>query len=138
MTAAPILNIVAAVAPDTWSVFEKVGCITKYSLNATLKRWKEEARAWLDRPVDHPRDVRSELLIKLALRDRKGADASELLRQQRDQLAPIAAVLSDRLEDATGFERTLALWRSESISATLRFLEASGQLTSSAEAAKTR
>jgi PadR family transcriptional regulator AphA len=108
------------------------------SLSEATQDGQREARAWLDRPVDHPRDVRSELLIKLALRDRIGADASELLRQQRDQLAPIAAVLSDRLEDATGFERTLALWRSESISATLRFLEASGQLTSSAEAAKTR
>jgi hypothetical protein len=70
-------------------------------------------------------------LIKLALRDRIGADASELRRRQHAQLAPIAAALSDRLHDATGLQRTLALWRTESISATLRFLEASGQPASS-------
>jgi hypothetical protein len=70
-------------------------------------------------------------LIKLALRDRIGADASELRRRQHAQLAPIAAALSDRLHDATGQQRTLALWRTESISATLRFLEASGQPASS-------
>jgi PadR family transcriptional regulator AphA len=92
---------------------------------------RRAASAWLDRPVDHPRDVRTELLIKLALRDRIGADASELLRQQHAQLAPIAVVLSDRLRSATGLQHTLALWRSESISATLRFLEAKGQPISS-------
>ena len=81
------------------------------------------AKAWLAKPVAHPRDVRSELLIKLALRDRIGADASDLLLRQHAQLAPIAAVLSDRLHGTTGFQRTLALWRNESISATLRFLE---------------
>jgi hypothetical protein len=70
-------------------------------------------------------------LIKLALRDRIGADASQLLRRQHAQLAPIAAVLSDRLDGTTGFQRTLALWRSESISAILRFLEAAGQPISS-------
>ena len=101
------------------------------SLSEATQDGQRAARAWLGRPVDHPRDVRSELLIKLALRDRIGADAAGLLQQQHAQLAPIAAVLSDRLQDATGFERTLALWRSESISATLRFLEATGQPASS-------
>jgi hypothetical protein len=32
--------------------------------------------------------------------------------------------IEDRLEEATGFEYTLALWRHESISASLRFLQA--------------
>jgi hypothetical protein len=70
-------------------------------------------------------------LIKLALRDRIGKDASDLLRRQHAQLAPIAAALRDRLQEATGVQRTLALWRSESIAATLRSLEATGQLISS-------
>ena len=77
------------------------------------------------------RDYRSELLLRLALRDRIGADRSELLGRQHAQVAPIAAVLSDRLCSATGLPRTLELWRSESISATLRFLEATGQRASS-------
>jgi len=101
------------------------------SLSEATQEGQRAAEAWLGQPVDHPRDVRSELLIKLALRDRIGADALGLLQQQHALLAPIAAVLSDRLQDATGFERTLALWRSESISATLRFLEATGQPASS-------
>jgi DNA-binding PadR family transcriptional regulator len=101
------------------------------SLSQATSVGQSAARAWLGKPVDHPRDVRSEFLIKLALRDRIGTDSSELLRRQHAQLAPIAAVLSDRLRGATGLQRTLALWRSESISATLRFLEAAGQPISS-------
>jgi hypothetical protein len=47
-----------------------------------------------------------------------------LLHTQRDQLAPIADALAAKTRAATGFDRTLALWRHESISATLRFLDA--------------
>ncbi len=84
----------------------------------------EAAAAWLARPVAHARDVRSELLVKLALLDRAGQPAAPLLAAQREQLLPIAAALRDRLAEAGGFERTLALWRYETVSATLRFLNA--------------
>ena len=80
--------------------------------------------AWLSKPVTHARDIRSELLVKLALLDRTGADSGELRRGQREQLAPIARGLADRLQAAAGFDRTLALWRYETITATLRFLDA--------------
>jgi DNA-binding PadR family transcriptional regulator len=46
------------------------------------------AGGWLRQPAAHPRDIRSELLLKLALFDRAGADPRELLRTQRVQLAP--------------------------------------------------
>lgn len=82
------------------------------------------ATAWLDRPASHNRDVRSELLVKLALIDRAGADARNLIDAQHHQLGPVAQALRDRLDTATGFERTLVLWRCETVSATLRFLEA--------------
>jgi DNA-binding PadR family transcriptional regulator len=85
---------------------------------------RELAGAWLGRPARHGRDVRSELLVKLALLDRAGADASDLVRAQRDQLAPIAGALEERLRSAEGPERTVMLWRREAISATLRFLDA--------------
>jgi DNA-binding PadR family transcriptional regulator len=85
---------------------------------------RELAGAWLRRPARHGRDVRSELLVKLALLDRAGADSSELVRAQRDQLGPIAGGLEERLRSAVGPERTVMLWRRESISATLRFLDA--------------
>jgi DNA-binding PadR family transcriptional regulator len=82
------------------------------------------AADWLTRPAEHTRDVRSELLVKLALLDRAGTDALPLLEAQREHLAPVAEALRDRLEDAEGFERTLALWRYETVSATVRFLDA--------------
>ena len=85
---------------------------------------RELAGAWLRRPARHGRDVRSELLVKLALLDRAGADASDLVRAQRDQLALIAGGLEERLRSAEGPERTVMLWRREAISAAMRFLDA--------------
>jgi DNA-binding PadR family transcriptional regulator len=82
------------------------------------------AAAWLGTPVRHLRDVRSELMVKLALLDRWGADPRPLLAAQQDQLAPIAAALAKRLGSADGFERILILWRHETVSAALRFLDA--------------
>ena len=82
------------------------------------------ATAWLTKPAGHARDVRSELLVKLALLDRVGTDPGPLLDAQHEQLIPVARALEERLDTATGFDRTLVLWRSETISATLRFLEA--------------
>ncbi|MGH3159350.1 MAG: PadR family transcriptional regulator [Streptosporangiaceae bacterium] len=81
------------------------------------------AKAWLSRPVEHVRDIRSELLAKLALLDRAGDDPQELLAAQRAQLAPLAAALDDHLHGAKGFDRTLILWRYETISTAIRFLE---------------
>jgi PadR family transcriptional regulator AphA len=81
------------------------------------------AGAWLGTPVQHPRDIRSELMVKLALLDRSGTDSRDLLREQLAQLLPVAAALEDRLRATTGFEHTLALWRHEAITATLRFLQ---------------
>jgi DNA-binding PadR family transcriptional regulator len=81
------------------------------------------AREWLCAPVRHGRDVRSELLMKLALLDRAGADPCELLRQQRAELGPIAAALADRVPATTGTEHTLALWRHKAMSAIMQFLD---------------
>lgn len=83
---------------------------------------KRAARTWLDRPVAHARDVRSEFLVKLALLQRGDGDRQKLLLAQLAQLIPIAAALDDRRRSAEGFERTLALWRHETMSATMRFL----------------
>jgi DNA-binding PadR family transcriptional regulator len=85
---------------------------------------RKAAARWLATPVRHIRDVRSELMVKLALLDRSGADARSLLTAQREQLAPIGAALADRLAGADGFDRTLARWRYETVSAALRFLDA--------------
>ena len=95
----------------------------RFPLEAT-STGRAAAKAWLSRPVEHVRDIRSELLVKLALLDRAGDDPGELLTAQHAQLVPVAAALDDHLRDATGFDRTLILWRYETISTAIRFLEA--------------
>ncbi len=85
---------------------------------------RKAAADWLARPVEHTRDVRSELLVKLALLDRAGWDPQPLVEDQREQLLPVADALHGRLAAASGFDRTLALWRYETVSATVRFLDA--------------
>jgi DNA-binding PadR family transcriptional regulator len=85
---------------------------------------RNEAAEWLTRPADHNRDVRSELLVKLALLARSGVDPRPLLGAQRERLIPVARGLEGLLAEARGFDRTLALWRYETMSATLRFLDA--------------
>ena len=85
---------------------------------------RQAAGAWLRQPASHARDIRSELLLKLALLDRAGADARDLLRAQRRQLAPVAAAMAGQIPAATGFDQVLAQWRYESVSSTLRFLDA--------------
>jgi PadR family transcriptional regulator AphA len=81
------------------------------------------AERWLGRPVAHVRDVRSELLVKLALLDRAGRDPSGLLAAQRRTLEPIVAALRDARDRARGFDRTLAAWRYETAVATVAFLD---------------
>jgi hypothetical protein len=81
------------------------------------------AAAWLTRPASHARDVRSELLAKLALLNRSGADPLPLIEAQREQLVPVARSLEGRLASSAGFDRTLVLRRSETIPATIRFLD---------------
>ena len=82
------------------------------------------AVSWQHRPVQHTRDIRSELLVKLALLHRSGADPHDLLVAQHELLVPIASALRDRIATATGFDRTLLRWRYENASATVRFLDA--------------
>ena len=85
---------------------------------------RRAAAQWLSTPAGHARDIRSELLVKLALLDRAGADTKALLVAQQTQLAPIAAALASRVRETTGFDHTLALWRHETMTATMGFLTA--------------
>ena len=49
---------------------------------------RRTATRWLDTPVQHLRDVRTELLVKLTLRERAGLDNTELLAAQQEVFAP--------------------------------------------------
>jgi DNA-binding PadR family transcriptional regulator len=82
------------------------------------------AQEWLRTPVAHVRDVRSQLLLKLALLDRAGEDPGDLLRRQRTVLEPIARALEARQAGCTGFDATLLAWRRSTVQAALDFLDA--------------
>lgn len=74
---------------------------------------------WLDTPVDHVRDVRTEGLLKLTLRSRLGLDNAVFLRAQQDALAPVI----DRLLGPDHATDDLAdILRRETARATQRFL----------------
>ena len=77
------------------------------------------SRAWLDRPVEHLRDVRTELLVKLSLRERAGLDRESLLIAQRAQFEPAIDTLTSSSQD----DDLVDLWRRESARAVRRFLE---------------
>jgi len=84
---------------------------------------RKAAAAWLDTPVEHIRDVRSQLLIKLALLDRAGTDPTGLLQRQKIILQPIASAISAERPQRQGFDATLLAWRRASAAAALNFLD---------------
>lgn len=83
-----------------------------------------QLRRWLDQPVAHPRDVRTELLVKLVLRARRGHPLAPLARAQLDRFAPTTDAFEQRARGAQGPDRVVARWRVESIAAIRRTLEA--------------
>ena len=82
-------------------------------------RGERALRTWLATPVDHLRDVRSALLLKLAFIDRLGLDNLALIDAQQTALA-------DRLRELTqppdNPPDVAALWRHHSASAVDQFL----------------
>ena len=74
-------------------------------------------RTWLGIPVAHLRDLRSELLLKLALARHIGFDTIELVRNQRRAVGEIVDGLRKESTDDV-----VSLWRLESAEAAQRFL----------------
>jgi DNA-binding PadR family transcriptional regulator len=85
------------------------------------RRGKAALRRWLEQPVDHMRDVRSELLVKLALLARAGRPSDTLIERQLERLEPVFAAVVRRPK-GTGFDSVLATWRREQALAVRRFL----------------
>ena len=81
---------------------------------------RRTATRWLDAPVQHLRDVRTELLVKLALRDRAGLDSQALLSAQQRLFEPVIDALTSA--HGAGQDR-VDLWRRESARAVRRFLD---------------
>jgi PadR family transcriptional regulator AphA len=78
-------------------------------------------KRWLSSPVEHVRDVRTELLVKLALLDRAGMSSRELVDRQVSQLEPVIRAVS-AAPPGEGFDVVLAGWRREQALAVDRFL----------------
>jgi len=79
---------------------------------------RNAATEWLGRPVAHLREIRSELLLKLALRERAGLSSDALVEAQRGQFADVFESLI-----ASPAGNAVDRWRRESARAVRRFLD---------------
>jgi DNA-binding PadR family transcriptional regulator len=88
-------------------------------LSATAKGRRATER-WFTTPVEHLRDVRTELLMKLTLGARAGRDPRPLLRAQRVQFEPL---IEARRAAHRARGDDVDRWRYESSLAVRRFLD---------------
>lgn len=80
---------------------------------------RTQFRRWISTPVEHLRDLRSELLLKLVLAEHAGIDISDMLRLQRLRVAELAAAF----DETPARSDIVQMWRQESAGAALRFLD---------------
>jgi DNA-binding PadR family transcriptional regulator len=91
---------------------------------APTRAGRARLRRWLDQPVEHPRDVRAVLLVKLALLARRGEPLAPLARRQLDGFAEVNAGLGRKASPAGDPVARLAVgWRTQANEAIRRFLE---------------
>lgn len=81
------------------------------------------SRRWLDQPVHHIRDLRTELLVKLELRRRSGRPLEPLLVAQVEAITPTLDAL-----EAVDDPDLVALWRRENARTVRHFLAAALEL----------
>jgi PadR family transcriptional regulator AphA len=93
---------------------------------AVTGQGRRELEEWLERPVEHVRDIRSVFLLKVVLTERGGGNPDQLLVAQRAALVPFVAWLEAQA-DETGpelpGETTVAAFRLETATAILRFID---------------
>jgi DNA-binding PadR family transcriptional regulator len=80
---------------------------------------REQLDRWLRTPVEHLRDLRSELLLKIVLADVNNIDIDEMLRAQHARVGELASAF----DDPEASPDIVQLWRHEFTHAALRFLE---------------
>lgn len=93
------------------------------TIYTVTEQGRRAAENWLNTPVQHVRDMRSQLLVKLALLYRAGDDAAELLVRQRAVLDPIARAMQAQQAGLDGFDAILMAWRRATAAAALGFLD---------------
>jgi PadR family transcriptional regulator AphA len=72
---------------------------------------------WLDTPVTHLRDVRTELVLKVMLRERFALPLAPFVAAQREVFDPLISAIN-----AAPAENAVDMWRRESASAVKRYL----------------
>jgi DNA-binding PadR family transcriptional regulator len=82
-----------------------------------------ELSRWLGEPVDHVRDVRSLLLLKLVLLERAGLDNRPLLEAQRTLTVPAVTRLEARLLQSVGTEHVSVRFRLETTRSVINFID---------------
>ncbi len=96
---------------------------------------REAAEQWLNTPVEHVREIRSQLLTKLALLHRAGRDPAGLLARQRAVLDPIAQAVQAQQAGLDGFDAILLAWRRATAAAAVGFLD---EIAAKTEAGRSR
>lgn len=89
---------------------------------AATRSGRAALRRWLRTPVSHLRDLRSELLLKLVLAEQCNVGIASMLVEQRVQISSVADALAEQ-SNRGGPVDVVALWRTESSQAALRFLD---------------
>lgn len=79
--------------------------------------------AWLLEPVEHVREVRSMLLLKLVFAERTEIDPEPMLQAQREALLVAIDSLQRKVRASTSTDRILLRFRLESTRAVLRFVD---------------
>jgi DNA-binding PadR family transcriptional regulator len=101
------------------------------TLFTTTPRGHRLVAEWLEEPIVHPRDVRTDLIVKFILLARRDRSSSGLAAAQLAQFQAAADGLEEKLTQAKGDELVVALWRAESMRAITRYLEQAAGTTGS-------
>ena len=88
---------------------------------AATRTGRAQLRTWVATPVAHLRDLRSELLLKLIIATICDIDSASMLDAQRARIIDLAEAISAQIDRQP--DDVVALWRSESADAALRFLD---------------
>ena len=92
------------------------------TLLSVTKTGRAIFRTWINTPVIHLRDMRSELLLKLSLADECGIDIADMLKTQRKNIKTLQRNIESNLGDS-GKNDAVLVWRREIAEATLRFID---------------
>lgn len=92
---------------------------------APTRAGRSAFREWVHTPVDHLRDLRSELLLKILLGRANGLDLSSTITAQLERVTEFIDTLERTIDPLDAVDR----WRMESAIAARRFLESCRSLS---------